>query len=300
MFKRVLKIFSLLAAALLAILLALVGYGYYRVVSFDETVLPANYGHVKSELFIGQTPGPLIVGFGGAEGGNAWASDHWKNQRDQFLDSGYSFLAIGYFGSEGIPAKLDRISLDAIHAAIGKAAANPGVNGECVAVIGASKGAELGLALASYWTDIDAVVGIVPANVVFAGHTDAMTTSSFTYHDKALPFVPVPWSAAPSLIVGDLRRAYSIMLEDEAAVDRARIPVEQINGPLFLLSATNDEFWPSTEMSESIVASLKQRNFPYFVQHVAIEGSHHAPLQHFDLIEEFLAQHFVTRCKNSP
>lgn len=286
----------MLIAVLLAILLAIVAYSYYRVETFDETTLPANYGQVESELFIGAESGPLIVGLGGAEGGNAWASDHWKKQRDEFLSSGYSFLAIGYFGSEGLPSKLDRISLDSVHAAIKKATANPRVNGECVAIIGGSKGAELALALASYFPDIDAVVGVVPANVVFAAHTDAMTTSSLTYQDKQLPFVPVPWRAAPALLSGNLRKAYEIMLQDEVAAQSARIPVEQISGPIFLLSAKNDEFWPSTEMSESIVASLNQKNFPHFVKHVAIDGSHEAPLQHFDLVEQFLAKHFMQPC----
>lgn len=294
--KRTLKVFLTLIAALLAILLALVAYGYYRAAIFDDVTLPANYGQVEAELFVGAAPGPLIVGLGGAEGGNAWASDHWKAQRDEFLRSGYSFLAIGYFGSEGLPAKLDRISLDAVHAAIDEAAAKPGVNGECVAVIGGSKGAELALSLASHFPDIDAVVGIVPANVVFAGHTDAMTTSSFTYQDKQLPFVPVPWTATPALFAGNLRKAYEIMLQNEVEVQRARIPVERIDGPILLLSAKDDEFWPSTEMSDAIVESLTKKNFAHVIEHHALDGPHTSPLQHFDLVEQFLSTHFMQAC----
>jgi pimeloyl-ACP methyl ester carboxylesterase len=300
MLKRMLKFGLWAVAALLAVVCAIFAYGYYQVVSFDTTTLPVNFGKVDAELFVGgePPPRPLIVGFGGAEGGNAWASDHWKEQRDRFLNSGYSFLAIGYFGSKGLPEKLDRISLDAIHAAIAEAAADPRVNTDCVALMGGSKGGELALALASHYPDIDAVVGIVPGSAAFAAHTDAMTTSSWTYEGKPLPFVPVPWKAAPALIGGDMRGAYEIMLEDTEAVQKARLPVERINGPIFFLSARKDEFWPSTKMSEAVVASLKQNGFKHFVEHVAVDGSHASPLERFDLVEQFLAKHFLERCRD--
>lgn len=219
-------------------------------------------------------------------------------QRDRFLNSGYSFLAIGYFGSEGLPEKLDRISLDAIHAAIAEAAADPRVNTACVAVLGGSKGGELALALASNYPDVDAVVGIVPGSAAFAAHTDAMTTSSWTYEGEPLSFVPVPWKAAPALISGDMHEAYEIMLEDTEAAQSARLRVERINGPIFLLSASNDEYWPSAKMSEAVVAALEKNDLQYFVQHVAVDGSHASPLERFDLVEQFLNKYFLERCRD--
>ena len=58
---------------------------------------------------------PLIVGLGGSEGGNAWTSDYWKKTRDQFIEKGYAFLAIGYFGANGTPKLLEKIALEDIH-----------------------------------------------------------------------------------------------------------------------------------------------------------------------------------------
>jgi pimeloyl-ACP methyl ester carboxylesterase len=175
-----------------------------------------------------------------------------------------------------------------VYAAIAEATDHPKVNRECIALIGGSKGAELALLLASRYPDIKAVVGIVPGNAVFAAHTIAMNTSSFSSSDDPLPFVPVPWSAVPSLIKSDLRSAWEEMLKDEEAVERAAIPVEKINGPILLLSATRDEFWPSTEMSEAIVRRLQEHRFPYRYEHVAIEGGHRAPQERGDFVEEFL------------
>ena len=105
---------------------------------------------------------------------------------------------------------------------------------------------------------------------------------------EPLPFVPVPSSAVPALVKGDLRGAWERMLEDEEAVDRAAIPVERINGPILLLSATRDEFWPSSELSESIIERLRKHDFRHRHEHVPIEGGHTAPQQHGKLVEDFL------------
>ncbi|MEO8002006.1 MAG: acyl-CoA thioester hydrolase/BAAT C-terminal domain-containing protein [Arenimonas sp.] len=300
--KLLIKVFKWAVISVSVIVIALFSYSYYLVKSFDTETLPVNHGKVNVELFLGKgEKQPLIVGFGGSEGGNAWASDHWKPQRDKYLAKGYSFLAIGYFGMEGTPEKLDRIALEGIHDAIAKAAQNPKVDGRCIAVMGGSKGGELVLTLGSHYKDIKAVVGIVPSHAVFTGLTDAMTTSSFTYQNKQLPFVPVPWSATPALLSGDLRKAFDIMLEDKSAVEKAVIKVEEINGPVFLISGTRDEFWPSAEMSDKVIERLKVKNFPYYYEHLAIEGSHNEPLKHFEKIDTFLDQHFkadqVNECR---
>ncbi|HLF10921.1 MAG TPA: acyl-CoA thioester hydrolase/BAAT C-terminal domain-containing protein, partial [Gammaproteobacteria bacterium] len=220
---------------------------------------------------------------------NTWTRRHLKPARDRFLERGYAFLALAYFGEEGIPEELDRISVDAVHDAILEAVRDPRINQDCIAVIGGSKGAELALLLASHYPDIKAVVGVVPGHAVFPAHTIAMNTPSFAFDGEPLPFVPVPWSAVPSLLKGDLKGAFEEMLMDQAAVDKAAIAVENINGPILLLSATRDEFWPSTQMSELIVSRLSQNQFPFPVEHVAIEGAHASPQQRLDLVEHFLS-----------
>ncbi|MEM7335836.1 MAG: hypothetical protein AAF490_27405 [Chloroflexota bacterium] len=104
-------IFSIFTIFVLSIFL----YGYL-IVSFDTKNLPENHGKVQTELFVGEGEGqPLIVGLGGSEGGNAWASSYWAAQRNEFLSHGYAFLAVGYFGIEGTPKEIDRISLEGVH-----------------------------------------------------------------------------------------------------------------------------------------------------------------------------------------
>ena len=254
---------------------------------------PERYGEVESELYLGKSDHqPLIVGLGGSEGGNAWASDRWEKTRNQFIDEGYAFLAIGYFGGKNTPEQLDRISIDAIHNTIERAAKNPLIDRDRIILIGGSKGAELALLMASYYSDIKGVVAIVPGYAAFPALTMSASTSSWMYQNKEVPYVPMPWSAVPSAMKRDLRSAFKIMIEDKEAVNRARIKIENINGFILLVSATQDEMWPSTEMSEEMMTYLENKDFKYAHDHIPVKGGHMEPLDHFDEIHLFLNEQF--------
>lgn len=258
--------------------------------------LPERYGKTDARLYLGEgNHQPLLVGLGGSEGGNAWDSDRWKPVRDKFINEGYAFLALEYFGGPATPGELDRISLEAVHDAIREAARNPKINAEKICLIGGSKGAELALLLASRYPDITSVVAIVPGHAVFPALTLSAETSSWTNGGKEVPFVPMPWSAVPAAASGNLREAFTIMLEDTAAVERALIPVEKINGPILLLSATQDEMWPSTEMSQAVIERLQRKTFVHPYQHIPINGGHTDVLDHFDHVFNFLERYFPVR-----
>lgn len=292
------KVLKWAAISLFALVVLMAGYTAYIVHSVDPDVLPEHHGQVQVAFFPGpqaDAPKPLLVLFGGAEGGNAWTSERWAAERQQFLDEGYALLAVAYFGLPGLPAELDRIALEGVHDAIRDAAARPGIEARCVALLGGSKGAELALVLASRYPDIDAVAAVVPGHAVFVGLTRAFTTSSFSHHGEPLPFVPLPWRATGALLAGDLRAVFDHMLADTDAVARAVIPVERINGPVFLLSATRDELWDSQSMSEAMVARLGARGFPHPHAHIAIEGGHVEPTRHLHHVRAFLAEHFKPR-----
>jgi len=251
--------------------------------------------NVQSYLYLGKAEKqPLIVGLGGSEGGNAWTSDYWKKTRDQFIEKGYAFLAIGYFGAKGTPAILDKIEIEDVYNAIKIACKNKKVNKQRIAIIGGSRGADLALLLASYHKDITCVISIVGSNAVFPGHTNHLSTSSWMYQNKELAFVPVNEEAIPHLMKRELRKAFEEMLKDSVAVSKATIKIENINGPILFLSATKDEICPSTPMADSMMAILKQRSFKYQYEHHKIEGGHGEPLKHFDIIFKFLEENFST------
>jgi uncharacterized protein len=255
-----------------------------------------NTPNINGRLYTGKGSNqPLIVGFGGSEGGNAWDSDYWKKTRDEFIAKGYAFLAIGYFGGKGTPDTLNKISINQVHDAIKAAAKNKKINKNKIAVIGGSRGGDLALLTASYFKDIKCVVAIVPSHVAFPGHTSHFTTSAWTFNNKQLPFVPVNEEAVPFLMKRDLRGAFTAMLKDSAAEEKAFIKVERINGPVLFLSATKDDHIPGVEMCNKMTARLKASKFKHPFEHIAIEGGHGEPLKHFDLIFKFLEDNFLKK-----
>jgi pimeloyl-ACP methyl ester carboxylesterase len=249
--------------------------------------------NVESLLYLGKgKKQALVVGLGGSEGGNAWSSDYWKSTREQFLQQGYAFLAIGYFGAPGTPPLLEKIALEDIHFAIQSACEHRKINSKKIAIVGGSRGADLALLLASYYPDIQCVVAIVPSHASFPGHTNHFSTSCWTYNQQELPFVPVNDAAVPFLIQRNLRAAFEAMLSDSLATQKALIPVEKIQGNILFLSATQDEICPSTPMCEQMMARLKEHHFKYQSEHLPIEGGHAAPLSHFEAVFAFLKKYF--------
>jgi len=256
----------------------------------QDTIVAKN---VEAILYLGKgKKQPLIVGLGGSEGGNAWTSDYWKKTREEFIEKGYAFLAIGYFGSKNTPAILDKIAIEDIHNAILEASKNKKINKKKIAIVGGSRGADLALLTASYYKDIKCVIGIVSSHAVFPGHTQEFNSSCWTFETKELPFIPVNEEAVPFLMKGDLRGTFEAMLKDKIAEEKSLIKVENIKAPILLLSATKDEVCPSTPMAEKMIARLKTFNFKYHFNHIPIEGSHAEPLKHFNLVFDFLDKNF--------
>jgi uncharacterized protein len=251
--------------------------------------------NVEAILYTGKgIQQPLVVGLGGSEGGNAWASSHWKKTRDQFIEKGYAFLAIGYFGAKGTPDTLQKIAIEDVYNAIKAATKNKKINKKKIAIIGGSRGADLALLIGSYYKDINCVAAIVASNVTFPGNTNHFTTSTWMYKNKELPFVPVNEEAVPFLMKRDLRGTFETMLKDSIAEEKALIKVENIKGAILLVSATKDEICPSTPMSHKMIARLKANNFKYKYEHIVIEGGHTEPLKHFDEIFSFLDKYFIS------
>lgn len=290
-----LKTIAWLIGVILLLLLAGAAWIVWNVYSFDTETLPERHGQVDAVLHAPTgAPRPLIVGLGGAEGGNGWTRDHWRPQRERFEQQGYAFLALGYFGMPNTPEKLDRIALEGVYAAVREAGENPAVNPECVILLGGSKGAELALVLASRYPDIDAVVALAPGDTVFPGHTDAMTTSSWSHEGEQVPFAPIPWSATADLLQGNIHAVMERTLASEDA-DPGLIPAERIGGPILLVAATNDEMWPSVQMSRRMMARLERAGFPYAHELVVVDGDHASVTDHFDAVENFLRDEVAPR-----
>lgn len=255
---------------------------------------PERHGLLDTQLYLGAGERqPLVVGFGGSEGGNAWTSDRWQATREDFLEAGFAFLAVGYFGLPNASQQLDRISLDAIHQVIMTHSQKPPIDPDNIILIGGSKGGELVLNLASRYPEYKAVVALVPSHVSFPGLTFNMDHSSWSHLGEEVPFVKATPKIIGPRMTGDIHRVFTLMLEDVDDAHEAVIPVEQINGSVLLVSAQDDEVWPSTLMSDRVIHRLQKHDFQHPHAHWAIDGDHASVLDQFPKILAHLKDQFI-------
>ncbi len=252
--------------------------------------LSDNHGKMDTHLYLSDgAKQPLIVAFGGGSGGNDWERNYLKDKRDSILAHGFAVLAIGYFKTENSPGSLDRISLNAIADTILSIAKRiPQIDTARIILMGASKGGELVLNLASRYSCFKGVIALSTSHISFPAITISANTSSWMHNEREVTYVPAPFKTLWAALKGDLLGAFSMMLENTEAVTKAEIEVEKINGPIFILSAEQDEQWPAKEMSEQLVERLKQKNFTHRYEHIVVKGTHIEPLNHFDKVYTFL------------
>ncbi|MCF6361533.1 MAG: alpha/beta hydrolase [Cyclobacteriaceae bacterium] len=245
---------------------------------------PKNYGVLKPELFIADLQNKmLVVAFGGSEGGSVFGSDVTRDVRAKFLERGYSFLSIGYFGAKGLPKELDRISLNAVYDTIINISRKIKIDVDKIVLIGASRGAELALNLASRHNFLG-VVALVPPNVSLPYIGKRENTSSWIFNNKQVSYLNLPYG----LIRKDgFVNTLKAELKNKDEVERASIKVENINGFIFLSSAKNDQIWPSEQMCNDIMSRLQKNNFIYDYKHVSFDGGHQ-PSNHWEEVFVFI------------
>lgn len=208
--------------------------------------IPVHDSALRGILFAppGNGPHPAILVLGGSEGGAPSRRAAW------FASYGYAALALAYFRFDDLPRELRGIPLEYFGQALDWMAHRPEIDPSRIAVSGGSRGGELALQIGSMYPIIKAVVAYVPADVRYPACCGfRLFSAAWTWQGRDLTF------ARP----GRGRMA---------GAAQAIIPVENIRGPILLISGSDDHVWNSSEMSDSVVARLKHGHFPYEVVHL--------------------------------
>lgn len=227
----------------------------------------------------GDGPHPAMIVLSGSSGGinlpvAALLASH-----------GYAALALGYFAMEGLPPTLDAIPLEYFGQAIAWLRRQAEVKDGALGVTGTSRGGELALLLGATFPEIRAVVAYVPSGVIHSGlkpsGEDGKHGPAWTLGGEPQPWLQqdnrgtdntcIDWNTPPFA----LTPLFESMLRDREAVARALIPVERINGPVLLISGTDDQMWPSTALAELAVERLTEHGHPHVVEHLVYEGAGH-------------------------
>jgi dienelactone hydrolase len=242
-----------------------------ETIAVRECDIVANF-HCPSTS--GTHPGVIVIGGagGGLESANAVGS--------LLADAGYAALALAYFGLEDLPTRLEEVPLEYFKQAIEYMRSHPSVAASKIGLIGTSKGGEGALLVSATYREIGAVVAYSPSHVVFqgiaeTGLNETTAKSSWTLDSKPVPFVPFRLNYDCIDRYGFYLGLYLGSLQDQHAVERAAIPVEHINGPILLLSGTEDTVWPASTMCEQAIKRLRQHQFGFQFQHLKYEGAGH-------------------------
>ena len=195
-----------------------------------------------------------------------------------FASEGIASLGLAYFGMAGLPKTFERIPLEYFEAAIRWLERRTDVRSDAIAVAGASRGGELALLLAATYPQFKAAISWVGSGLVYGGVVamGAAPVAGWTRNGVDLPFAEfVPSAVKMDAPPVRLTPGFLFGLEDREAVAAAEIPVERINGPVLLISGTDDAVWPATVLSDFAIRRLRAHNHPHRVEHLAYEGAGH-------------------------
>jgi dienelactone hydrolase len=167
-----------------------------------------------------------ILLFGGSEGGLSGTLE-----AKLLAAHGYPTLALAYFKEPGLPQTLAGVPLEYFAKALSLLRVQPGVDPAHVIVHGGSRGGEAALILGSVYPKlVNAVIAEVPNSVVVGSYPPS-AKPAWTLHGKELPF--------------------------------SLIPVQQIQGPIFLTCGGDDLVWASCLYTGEITQELSSNHFRY-------------------------------------
>lgn len=222
------------------------------------------------------TPLPIVITLSGSNGGIS------ENRAKLLASHRFAVLALGYFGIDGLPPNLEHIPLEYFEQAFTWLKNQINIDGSHVGLYGVSRGAELSLILGSLFPDsVHAIVAVVPSSVVYGGLGDH-PIHAWLYKGKPIaPFAPV----SPTMLndgrgqtaenPANTRQSFLEGMKERGAFEAAAIPVENIQCPLLLISAGDDQMWPSEIYANQILTRLKAKHSQVLVRHLTYPDAGH-------------------------
>ena len=217
---------------------------------------------------------------------------------EQIATRGYTTLALGYFGLEGLPPLLENIPLEYFKKPI------EWMRKQCkkksLVILGYSRGAELALLLATIYPDlIDGLIGVSPSSLVVGGFPHPNIPAWLLNNQPVAPYLQGIMNSNDDLEESrELELAckaviafhentesdpYDVVdlfdLRNESDEEAAsEIAVEKMKCPLLLLSGEEDKIWPSYKYGKWILERLDEQNSTIKRQHICFPKAGHGLL----------------------
>jgi dienelactone hydrolase len=228
----------------------------------------------------GKCHGALIL-IGGSDG------PRMDSEAALLASHGYSALAIKYFGEEEeLPRHLCSVPIEYFKQCIDWVKQKTGFTR--IGFLGRSKGAEAALITASLFPEeVGIVIANIPSSVVLFGIKSLQSIPfppAWTYQGKPLPYLNVKvkfhdllemtlkLTTGQKFSFADYHRK---AIEDQESFEKAVIQVENLKCPLILVSAGDDNIWPSPFYCQQIMERLKRFDFSFPHEHWSYEKAGH-------------------------
>ena len=226
-------------------------------------------------------PGKILICFSGSDGKYELS----RMLAAVFQAHGLTALALAYVMEEGLPTQFYHVPIDLLEAA-SKRLHEMGY--EKVGLWGISKGAELALTAGSLLPGlINGVIAVAPMNTVCQGFAKEkgirlMPGSAWRFHGEEVPYSSFGLEKFPTgQVLRKSLKAREVTMFDlyiplvKNPNPAAVIRVEEITGPILLISSKMDTMWPSEPAAERIVERLREKKFAYPYRHLRYDyGSH--------------------------
>lgn len=198
----------------------------------------------------------LVICFGGSEG-----SPNFETAK-RLAEEGYETFALFMFGMKNQEQTLRKIPLEQFKDVINYINKNIKDN-KPISVLGASKGAEYALNLASKYSEIDNLILIAPSSYNFAGLDFKDYGSSWTYKGEQLPYIDIKKSSfssflkniiAPTIIKSPIsyKETYESAIEQDSSSQEKLIPVKNVKANILMIAGEDDLMWDSFAMAKKI------------------------------------------------
>lgn len=269
-----------------------------QVEAVTQDGLVARFFNIQDDI---KKPGIIVLS--GSEG------SIYKAQKlaGIFASHGYAALALGYFNMNNLNRSLENIPIEYVEKAVRWMKENKCVDSDKIIIYGRSKGGELALLAGCHINDVHGIIATVPSPIHFEGlNSNGINggQGSWSYKNQTYPFLKLEINRlafAFKCFYNVLRnkpiplnKLYKKVLQDSEKVKKAFMPIEKINGPMLLISASNDYIWPSKELCDMAIERLKKSDFTYDYKHVSYKAGHfiflpYEPIIKCDISDEKIA-----------
>ncbi|WP_436935083.1 alpha/beta fold hydrolase [Halovenus marina] len=237
-------------------------------------------GRLYPGLGDGPRPGVLVLHGGGGAGG------YEQEYAALLAEHGYTALCVEYFAAPGTRDALHEVPLEEFERAADWLLDRPAVSGDRIGVVGFSRGGEASLLVGSTFETVGVVVAYVPSCYVWPAPSwmDGVGEGepTWTLAGEPLPHLPIDKYVYESDDVdepfGEEPNAPTLAIDRSTTAEReqAAIPVEDIDGPVLLVSGGQDIVWPSALLADRAADRLDEHDHPWQFEHLSFPRAGHA------------------------